>query len=155
MAFTPEPLFNVLDHICILSPYVHVHALFSHQVCVWFTICASVLLDGSMDRLSSDAVPPAIAREWGESSDHKTRHQILGLDRCLFLGSTLFRFELNYPLISLYEYTRTGHPATHNLKPMMKTIRSILALALPSLVVQSVAQCPDYTGYSQASLCNP
>lgn len=31
----------------------------------------------------------------------------------------------------------------------MKTIRSILALALPSLVIQSVAQCPDYTGYSQ------
>ena len=37
---------------------------------------------------------------------------------------------------------------------MMKTIRSILALALPSLVIQSVAQCPDYTGYSQASLRN-
>ena len=32
---------------------------------------------------------------------------------------------------------------------MIKTIRYILAFALPSLVVQSVAQCPDYTGYSQ------
>lgn len=87
MAFTP--LFNVLDHICIfLSPYVHVHALFSHQVCVWFTMCASVLLDGFVDRLSSDAVPPAIAREWGESSDHKARHQILGILGLVQVGLT-------------------------------------------------------------------